>query len=114
MPTLIWLACVATAWTAASGPVVGYHVKLGEALQPDVAAVQSEVCIPEKYTPTELRVQGFDAAGNVGEWSDPFVLERVHDFDSDGDGILGIDDFARLYRDFGIRYLPSGVAVRRE
>lgn len=75
---------------------------------PDVPGDASEVCLSEKYLPTTVRVRGFSVIG-YGPWSDPLLLTLVHNFDVD-DGVLGLDDFGRLFRDFGMKYKPSGIA----
>lgn len=108
--TLIWLACVATMWTPSIGVLDGYHTEIAGVPGPDVATNQFEICLPEKYTPTTLRVQAFNYTG-AGEWSDPMTLERVHDFDADGDGIAGFGDFGKFIAAFGCRYQASGLVT---
>ncbi len=114
--TLIWLACVTAAWTPATGPVVGYHTKLGDVAGADVYTNQAAVCLLNKYEEMPFRVQGFDAGGEVGPWSDPLMLARVHDFDADGisgkpDGVVGWPDWSRFIGSFGCSYRASGVAA---
>jgi hypothetical protein len=109
--TLIWLTCVAVSWSASVGPVAGYHVEVDGIVQ-DVSTERAVACVPDTYTPMIVRVQGFDAAGIVGPWSDPLTLERIHNFDSSGDGVVGYADFGRLQSHFGIRHHPSGIAER--
>ena len=112
MTTLIWLTCVAVSWSASVGPVAGYHVEVDGIMQ-DVSTTRAVACVPKTYAPTIVRVQAFDAEGNVGPWSDPLTLERVHNFDSSGDGVVGYADFGRLQSHFGITYQPSGLAERQ-
>jgi hypothetical protein len=118
MMTLIWLACVLTTWTPASGLVAGYHTETralneGWVRGPDVE-FQYVVCVPEKYVPTEFRVRGFDAAGAAGEWSNPLHLKRVHDFDgAENDGVVGFADFGKFISAFGYQHLPSGRVVTK-
>ena len=113
MMTLIWLACVMTTWTPASGAPDGYHTELAGVPGPDVATNEYIVCIPEEYVPTELRVQGFNADGS-GPWSHPLLLKRVHDFDAgEDDGVVGWPDFGKFITAFGDRYKPNGVVIRK-
>ena len=113
MPTLIWLACIPVFWGSASGRIDGYHVEVSGNLMSDVTTVRVDLCLNEKYIGAPIRVQAFRGS-KVGPWSDPLTVERVHDFDADGNGALGLGDFGLLNTDFEMRYLPSGVAVPRE
>ncbi len=115
--TLIWLACVGVAWTHATGDVVGYNTETSIVSTSQVLATarvntnQYRACAPMKYEPVAFRVQGFNAEGDTGPWSDPLVLARVHNFDPDGDGVIGWLDWVRFVGAFGCRYRASGLAV---
>jgi hypothetical protein len=98
--TLIWLACVAIAWAPSDPPAVGYHVERAGVAVATVAANRYVICIPDKGVETEARVQGFNAAGSESPWSDPLVLERVHNFDADGSGVTGFPDLGRFVAAF--------------
>ena len=109
--TLIWAACVAVAWAAATGQVVGYHTELGGVAQSDAVDPKANVCITERYEPVVYRVAAFDAGGNTGLWSDPRELERVHNFDADGSGTIGLGDFGLFSDAFSAHYLPTGAVA---
>ncbi len=140
--TLIWLACIQTAWPlfldpadSAGGVADGYHTEVAGILQHDVATNQYVACVPQKYTLTALRVQGFNAS-STSPWSNPLMLVRVHRFtrpgrtvtgfpefgafvgafntddaanDANGDGLVTFGDFGRFFDAFGCRYLESGL-----
>ncbi len=118
MTILIWFTCIPVFWTAADAPepgyIVGYHVEVGGESAADVSATTANICLDTRYTPVEVKVQAFGASGDTGPWSEVLTLMRVHNFDSDDSGLVGIEDYGRFYQDYGMRYKPSGVAVRRE
>lgn len=99
--TLIWLTCVAVAWSSSGGSVAGYHVEVGGALQADVATADAVACVPDLYTSTVVRVQAFDDDGNSSEWSGPLDLTRVHNFDCDGNGAAGFNEYGQFLQAFG-------------
>jgi hypothetical protein len=109
LATLIHLACITAAWTLAPGPVAGYRVFIDGLSEMDVAVAQAVVCIPQTYTPTPVTVAGFDADGNLGPVSDPLVLQRVHSFDANADGVISIIDFGAFAQQFGQCYAESGL-----
>jgi len=73
-----------------------------------LAVAQALVCVPDKYAEAPVRVAAMDAEGNLGPWSDPLVLERVHDFDADGDGVVGWSDFGMFSQQAMRCYHPNG------
>jgi hypothetical protein len=109
--TLIHLACITAAWAAAPGPVVRYRVFINGLSEMDVAVAQAVVCIPEVYVATPVTVAAFDHDGNLGPVSDPLVLERVHSFDANGDGVISIIDFGAFRQQFGLCYAESGLVA---
>ncbi len=105
--TLIWLVCVLTTWTPASGMVDGYQAATNVMFSSDyvfdldVPENTYQLCLDNKYEVVEFAVRGFDGSSVFGPWSDPGVFQLVHDFDFDGSGVVGFPDFGMFVSLFG-------------
>jgi hypothetical protein len=111
----IWLACVMFAWAPASGPVEQYQLEISDAVTVATLAVpaaQSDACFPRKHIDYTVRVRGVAADGTLGPWSGVATIHRLHDFDADGDGSVGMPDFGSLVKAYLDRYRPNGTVER--
>jgi hypothetical protein len=110
--TYIWTPCVDIRWAPASGAVVGYHLDDTSGTLRDVTATEAEACISSTDTPVTFFVRAFDAEGVTGPWSDPLTVARVHNFDSDGDGLVGFPDFGQCIGQYGWEYGETGIVTK--
>lgn len=101
--TILYAACVWVAWgLGTTTGVTHWDVYEGLIYDETVTELEAEVCQgTAAYTPFDIHVVGLDDAGGQTEDSDPLVVERQWDFDSDGNGVVGFSDFAAFAFAFG-------------
>ncbi len=104
LPTILLAACVFLNWDPGTNAIqyevwydggwTGVHV-----MEPPIQICQQDAS--DWYITHEIFVVGINIAGTRGPQSDSLFVQWKHNFDIDGDGIVGFSDFGAFSNAFG-------------